>query len=68
MNANVLIDEEEAAAAVEHVVVAVVVDLVDVTAEEAVDSAAVGIEIAVSVTTILRTDSPGSVYVNHDGI
>lgn len=64
MNANVLIDEEGEAAA-EH---AVVVDSADATEEEvAVDSAAVQTETAVLETTILRTGSPGNVYVNHDG-
>lgn len=65
VSVNVLTDEEEAVV-VEHVVVEV--DSADATAEEAVDSAAAQTETAVSVTIILRTGSPGSVYVNHDGI
>lgn len=61
MSANVPIGE------VVHAVVAV--DLVDaMVAEEAVDSAAVEIEIAISEITTLRIDSPGSVCVNRDGI
>lgn len=64
MNANVLIDEAGEAAA-EHAVGA---DSVDATGEEvAVDSAVAETETTVLETTILRTDSPGSVYVNHDG-
>lgn len=60
VNANVPTGE------VVHAVVAV--DLVDaMVAEEAVDSAAVEIETAISEITALRIGSPESDYVNRDG-
>lgn len=67
VSANVQTDEEEEEEVAEHVVVEEV-DSADATEEVGVDSAAARTEIAVSATTILRTGSPESVYVNRDGI